>query len=106
MMYLFKKAKIDCLPALMSHVKGNFNIFSNFCQFSLFDDNLSQQLLEFFLGNYEMLATLLRPEVEESQIENIFNILTKLPRVEVTLALTTGAGENLPFKSGKLSTIT
>lgn len=60
----------------------------------------------FFVGKYEVLASLIRPEVDESQIENIFNVLTKLPRVEVSLGLTTAAGEILPFKSGKLLNLT
>jgi len=57
------------------------------------------------LGKYEKLAVLLRPEVDEPQIEEIFNILKKLPRVEVKITLTTIKGEILPFENGIILTV-
>jgi len=43
--------------------------------------------------------------VDEPQIEEIFNILKKLPRVEVKITLTTIKGEILPFENGIILTV-
>lgn len=45
------------------------------------------ELIAYINGQYEILANILRKELEENQIEQIYETLTKLPIINVSLAL-------------------
>lgn len=47
--------------------------------------------------NYELLATVLRPELEEGQIEQVFQVLTTLPVLSVDMTLRSGAEKDRPL---------
>ena len=38
-------------------------------------------------GHYDVLAKMLRCELDEPQIENVYDVLTKLPQVDVKVSI-------------------
>ena len=49
-------------------------------------------------GKYEKLASLLRQEVDENSIGDVFNVLLRLPKIGVDIRIKTPDGETLNVK--------
>ena len=52
------------------------------------------ELVAFVKGKYETLASLLRSEMDESEIEDVFGVLQKLPLLSVELSLSEDATDD------------
>ena len=55
----------------------------------------------YFSGKYEYLARILRPELDETQIEDVYQTLGRLPvvRTELALRFADGRTEQIPIGS-------
>jgi hypothetical protein len=58
-----------------------------------------------FAGQYERLAGLLRQEMDDSAISDIFDVLGRLPIIDVKLSLKSGDGTATHVKKCKKSKV-